>query len=169
MDSADRLCVVCRAPAIEPDVHPDVVNCRECELERQEGEGAFLPNGTDRDRVVAFIGGSSWRLAETMLDIPHQYTVRDLSSPDARRTTALGHRAFEWFAEFIRSEGVEKPWGPYRNTYLTVDGWEYWTMGHPIPETTIINRQPAGREAEAILSGLVELALERRSDSATGT
>jgi hypothetical protein len=24
--------------------------------------------------------------------------------------------------------------------YLEVDGWEYWTMGAPIAETTVINR-----------------------------
>jgi hypothetical protein len=25
-------------------------------------------------------------------------------------------------------------------TYVNVDGYRYWTMGEPIPQTTIINR-----------------------------
>jgi hypothetical protein len=39
-----------------------------------------------------------------------------------------------------------KPWPResarprYHNTYLELDGWEYWTMGAPLPETTVINR-----------------------------
>ncbi|MGH2990240.1 MAG: hypothetical protein ACRDMA_10325 [Solirubrobacterales bacterium] len=28
----------------------------------------------------------------------------------------------------------------YHLTYLERDGWEYWTMGAPVPETTVINR-----------------------------
>jgi hypothetical protein len=25
-------------------------------------------------------------------------------------------------------------------SWLELDGWEYWNMGEPIPETTVINR-----------------------------
>jgi hypothetical protein len=50
------------------------------------------------------------------------------------------------FAALIRGEGVVKPWPRdaalprYHHTYLELDGWEYWTMGAPLPETTVINR-----------------------------
>jgi hypothetical protein len=46
----------------------------------------------------------------------------------------------------IRRDGVVKPWPRdaatprYRLTYLELDGWEYWSMGAPVPETTVINR-----------------------------
>jgi hypothetical protein len=41
---------------------------------------------------------------------------------------------------------VIKPWPAearqprYQHTYLTLGDWEYWTMGEPLPETTVINR-----------------------------
>jgi len=69
---------------------------------------------------------------------PHEYTVRAWR-PD------LEHE-FSQFVALIRREGVVKPWPRdaamprHRLTYLELDGWEYWTMGEPIPETTLINR-----------------------------
>ena len=53
---------------------------------------------------------------------------------------------FEAFAVLIRGEGLVKPWPAdspsprYHHVYLEIDGWEYWTMGAPVPETTVINR-----------------------------
>ena len=53
------------------------------------------------------------------------------------------------FVALIRRDGTSKPWPPeastprYRNTYLELDGWEYWTMGSPIPATTVINAKLA--------------------------
>jgi hypothetical protein len=53
---------------------------------------------------------------------------------------------FESFVALIRDEGVVKPWPRdsttprYHHPYLEIDGWEYWSMGEPIPETTVINR-----------------------------
>ena len=69
---------------------------------------------------------------------PHEYTVREWR-PE------LEPQFFE-FVELIRREGVVKPWpreAPkprYHLTYLEIDGWEYWTMGAPLAETTVINR-----------------------------
>jgi hypothetical protein len=67
----------------------------------------------------------------------------------------------------IRRAGVMKPWPrdaqtpPYRLTYLELDSWEYWTMGAPVPETTVINRAlpyaSADRE-RSLLRQLDELA-----------
>jgi hypothetical protein len=48
--------------------------------------------------------------------------------------------------EQIRRAGVVKPWPAdapeprYHHTYLEVDGWDYWTMGATVEETTVINR-----------------------------
>lgn len=50
------------------------------------------------------------------------------------------------FAKLIRRDGIVKLWPRdaakprYRLTYLELDGWEYWSMGAPFPETTVINR-----------------------------
>ena len=41
---------------------------------------------------------------------------------------------------------IVKPWprdAPmprYHLTYLEIDGWEYWSMGAPVRDTTVINR-----------------------------
>jgi hypothetical protein len=69
---------------------------------------------------------------------PHEYTVREWR-PDLERE-------FSAFVELIRRDGQVKPWprdAPvprYRHTYLEIDGWEYWSMGAPVRETTVINR-----------------------------
>jgi hypothetical protein len=84
------------------------------------------------------IGRVRWQFAKTMPQWPHEYTVSDWRP--------------EWRAEFldlvalIHRDGVVKPWPRdaavprYRHTYLALDGWEYWTMGEPDPETVLINR-----------------------------
>ena len=110
-----------------------------------------LPEHKSLDGLTAerFVAESGWRYAKTMPEIPHQYTVRDLRSPDGRRTTAMGSDEFEWFVRLIRAEGVMKTWGRRTHPYLQVGGWEYWTMGDPVEETTIINRQPVTPEAMA--------------------
>lgn len=154
-----RSCLRCGRAGIAPGTDPGTRVCRECELDRQSGEPP-LPSGVDDDRKArVFIEGSGWRLARTMLDVPHQYTVRDLGSPDAGKTTAYGHAAFEWFVRYIRARGVRKEWGPYEHTYLIVDEWEYWTMGYPVEETTIINRQAIGARARETIAGQIAEAL----------
>jgi hypothetical protein len=86
----------------------------------------------------AYIAKVRWQFAKTMPQWPHEYTVRDWR-PDLELD-------FVQFAALIRLDGVVKPWPRdaarprYHNTYLELDGWEYWTMGRPLPETTVINR-----------------------------
>lgn len=90
------------------------------------------------ENARAYIGKVRWQFAKTMPQWPHEYTVRkwrqDLE-PE-----------FEDFVTLIRSEGIVKPWPRdaavprYRHPYLELDGWEYWTMGEPVPETTVLNR-----------------------------
>jgi hypothetical protein len=86
----------------------------------------------------AYIAKVRWQFAKTMPQWPHEYTVllwrQDLE------------REFREFVALIRSDGLVKPWprdaaSPrYHHTYLELDDWEYWTMGEPVDETTLINR-----------------------------
>jgi len=109
--------------------------------------------------VKKFVAESGWRLAKTMLDNPHQYTVRDLTNVDARNTTAMGNSEFEWFCEQIFAHGFPGQWEGRTYTYLVVGEWFYWTMGEAPAVTTIINRKPKGPEAIRQLSREVEAAL----------
>ncbi|MGP8160103.1 MAG: hypothetical protein ACLQGJ_02595 [Candidatus Dormibacteria bacterium] len=94
---------------------------------------AFTTNDTR-----AYIGKVRWQFARTMPQWPHEYTVREW-----RLDLELD---FLEFAALIRREGTVKPWPReadrprYHHTYLELDGWEYWTMGAPLSETTVINR-----------------------------
>jgi hypothetical protein len=95
-----------------------------------------MPYTTDDAR--AYISKVRWQFAKTMPQWPHEYTVlqwrTDLESE------------FRAFVALIRSEGIIKPWprdasNPrYHHTYLELSEWEYWTMGEPVDETTLINR-----------------------------
>src|SRR5689334_11973502 len=90
------------------------------------------------ENARAYIAEVHWRFAKTMPQWPHEYTVRQLAAD-------LEPQFFELVA-LIRREGIVKPWPReareprYRLNYLALDGWEYWTMGAPIAETTVINR-----------------------------
>ena len=90
-----------------------------------------------------FVAGSTWTFAKTMPRDPHEYTVRDLVNPDARRSTCLSHDTFEWFVRLIREHGTPGEFGGRRYLYLTVGDHVYWTMGWPPEVTTIVNRQAA--------------------------
>ena len=84
------------------------------------------------------IAKARWQFAKTMPQWPHEYTVRhwreDLNED------------FLAFVELNRRDGVVKPWPRdavkprYHHTYLEINGCEYWTMGEPVAETTLINR-----------------------------
>lgn len=76
--------------------------------------------------------GNSWTFAKTMPHCPHWYTLRKNWSGDMQFDTAV---------ELIRQHG--KPALYYRKVhiYLTLGEWKYWTMGAPIDETILINRE----------------------------
>ena len=90
------------------------------------------------DAARAYIAEVRWQFAKTMPQWPHEYTVREWR-PDLERE-------FFEFVELIRRDGIVKPWprdAPmprYHLTYLEIDGWEYWSMGAPVRDTTVINR-----------------------------
>lgn len=100
------------------------------------------------DDAHAYVAAVRWQFASAMPRIPHWYTIRKW------RPELDG--AFVAFARHIRSAGIrmDRPDPPakplYRNQYLLLDGWKYWTMGDPHPgvvppietpeTTTLINR-----------------------------
>ena len=85
-----------------------------------------------------YIAEVRWQFAKTMPQWPHEYTVSEWR-PEL-------HDDFVAFATLIRVTGIVKPWprdsaAPrYHHTYLEIGEWEYWTMGAPLGETTVINR-----------------------------
>lgn len=89
---------------------------------------------SDLDRSRAFIAASAWTFAKTMPEIPHEYVVRGRTAePDE----------FTWMVAQIRAHGFDASFGARTFTYLVVDDHKYWTMGAPIEETTVINREPS--------------------------
>lgn len=85
-----------------------------------------------------FIAHSSWRFADTMATIPHEYTVKETGDG---RGTALSIESFEWFAAYVFEHGER---GQFRDfepqNYLAIGPYYYWTMGAPNDDTTVINR-----------------------------
>lgn len=91
----------------------------------------------DLSRVRQYVANVRWQFAKTYAETaPHEYTVRqwDWDASDD----------FSFMVVAIRQHGyVKKFWGkPY--TYFELDGFKYWTMGAPVDETTVINREPLG-------------------------
>ena len=79
----------------------------------------------------AFVSQAEWTFARTMPHIPHEYTLRKNSPRDA----------FDAAVVLIREQGEVRPWRKYIHTYFDYDGWTYWTMGAPLHETILINRE----------------------------
>jgi len=86
----------------------------------------------------SYILKARWQFARTMPQWPHEYTVRNWHEDLEEDFLA--------FVELIHRDGVVKPWPRdsvkprYHHSYLEIDRWEYWTMGEPVAETTLINR-----------------------------
>jgi hypothetical protein len=95
-----------------------------------------MPYTTDDAR--AYVAKVRWQFARTMPQWPQEYTVLQWK-------TEL-EPEFRAFVALIRSEGIVKPWPRdsntprYHHTYLELGEWEYWTMGEPVDETTLVNR-----------------------------
>lgn len=77
-------------------------------------------------------GSARWHWAKTYeKKAPHYYCVRSEFGND---------EIFDRVVAFMRRNSTEELFfgKPFR--YFYYGGWKYWTMGNPIPETTIINR-----------------------------
>lgn len=86
------------------------------------------------DEVIIrqFITRCDWTFAKTMPQYPHEYIVRG--------KCPLSNEEFEYFVWAQRTLGIYETWGAYRQPYLYIDGYKYWTMGAAVEETIIINR-----------------------------
>ncbi len=83
--------------------------------------------------LLAYVSRCKWSWAKSMPNSPHEYIVRN--------SCALSDNEFVAFVNLQREFGVQEKWGNYNLQYLYLDGYKYWTMGNPIPETTVINRE----------------------------
>ncbi len=79
-----------------------------------------------------FIEESKWIFAKTMPESPHWYIVRSEENEDN----------FVALVKYIRENGYQAYYGDFARpfTYLEYNSYRYWTMGNPLPKTTIINR-----------------------------
>jgi 2-polyprenyl-3-methyl-5-hydroxy-6-metoxy-1,4-benzoquinol methylase len=77
-----------------------------------------------------------------MPGVPHEYIVRGR----CRMTDAQ----FKAVVRLQRETGTHEVWGRYNFPYLYVDGYKYWTMGDPIPDTIILNRQKVFSEFDML-------------------
>lgn len=91
-------------------------------------------NPEDAAFFASFINRHQWTFAKTMPKHPHWYIVRKNCDP--------AH--FERAVRLIREHGEQRRFYRKRLTYLHFDGLDYWTMGAPVEETTIINRAKRG-------------------------
>lgn len=77
-----------------------------------------------------FVNARRWTFARTMAKIPHEWTLRK-HAPEAD---------FCRFVMLIRECGYTQYFFKKAFVYLDIDGWQYWTMGAPLSDTTLINR-----------------------------
>jgi hypothetical protein len=101
------------------------------------------------DRARAFIAAYAervgWSFAKTMPEDPHQYALRE-------KAAGVGLEGdFEWLVLAIREHGYRQRYGATKYTYLAIDGERLWSMGNPLPETTVLNRTPLTLEAQRAL------------------
>ena len=86
-----------------------------------------------RERLQA----ADWQFAKTMPETPHWYTLR---------RTWLQSADFERAVRIIRKYGYTAYFRGRPYVYLDIDDMQYWTMGAPVRETTLINRAYRERE-----------------------
>jgi len=87
-----------------------------------------------------WISKQSWIFAKTYAKTaPHEYIVKgELSSED--------QEIFVDFVIYIRENGYTKKFYSKEFSYYDIDGEKYWTMGAPLEETIILNRDDVGND-----------------------
>ena len=96
------------------------------------------------DDVGSALESNSWVFARSMGDKPHWYTLRDRwDSPIS----------FDDVVKFIRAQGTPRKFFRATFTYFKYGNHEYWTMGSPVNETTLINRAYVGPSIKVSLEG----------------
>lgn len=84
------------------------------------------------EEFQSWVDSSPWQDAVMAVMNPHQYTLKR-RSPDPRR--------FELMVLHLREHGSQEWFGGAEYTYLEVGGYKYWTMGHALETTILINRK----------------------------
>jgi hypothetical protein len=82
-------------------------------------------------RIRNLLSAQQWIFARTMPDNPHWYTLRKNWERDAD---------FTWTVETIRRYGYEEIYEGRFYTVINIEDMKYWTMGAPVAETILINR-----------------------------
>lgn len=86
-----------------------------------------------REAVVAELERQVWTYAKSMPWVPHEYVVRH-----------KWDSGLDWEAvvQFMRDHGRPMTWGRKPpKPYFDAGEWRYFTMGSPLSETTVINRE----------------------------
>ena len=125
--------------------HPTMEDCAAAPAVLElRGPQPELPE--ERARVEQLLLSHTWKAATSAryAKLPHAYTLRRTWDND---------EDFIWCVEYIRRVGYEERFIGRVWTYLDVRELQYWTMGSPVPETTLINRAvrrpPAARSTTA--------------------
>ncbi|CAN5749101.1 hypothetical protein BH23ACT4_BH23ACT4_11890 [soil metagenome] len=97
------------------------------------------------EQASTLIDSLNWTYANTMPWVPHWYIVRERDLETGR---------FEDLVRFLRSSGCPGVWGTTPRSTVLEDGrilrgilyrdiseFRYWTMGWPVEEETIVNRE----------------------------
>jgi SAM-dependent methyltransferase len=92
--------------------------------------------------ISVLLSAERWTWAKTMPGVPHEYIVRG--------RCRMSDDQFEAVVRLQRSTGTPEVWGRYHFPYLFVDGYKYWTMGDPVPDTVILNRQKVFSEFDTL-------------------
>jgi hypothetical protein len=83
--------------------------------------------------MLEIISRLQWRLAKTMPEIPHEYTVRGKPPETEELYVAL--------FQTIQASDVLQPYKGRRKPYLLPgDGHKYWAMTTHLPSSHVLNR-----------------------------
>jgi hypothetical protein len=94
--------------------------------------------------ALALIEQLSFRVAKSMPEIPHEYTVRDRTD-DAREAAYVG------LFDLIQAKGVLESFNGHERRYLYPgDGRKYWAMTDVEPESRVINRMRVEDDIERL-------------------
>jgi hypothetical protein len=85
----------------------------------------------DAEQFEKFVSSQKWTFAKSMPRTPHEYIVKGRGNTPEE---------FEAAVTLLREAGYWHSFYRLRNQYLDLGEHFYWTMGAPIPETTILNR-----------------------------
>jgi SAM-dependent methyltransferase len=97
---------------------------------------------TANNEISTLLSAEHWTWAKTMPGVPHEYIVRG--------RCRMSDAQFEAVVRQQRATGIHEVWGRYNFPYLYMDGYKYWTMGDPIPDTIILNRQKVFSEFDTL-------------------